>query len=116
MSSLTDIFNAAKNLVIAVNQLGQSYKDVAGLKHSDSIAAATTSVVSQSGGRLVSVSVTTAGSTFGAIYDSNQSSPSALSLVASIPNNVGVYPLGIPVNFGLVVTTGTGQVATIIYS
>lgn len=116
MSSLSDIFNTAKNLVIAVNQLAQSYIQVSGSKHSDSLAAATTTVISQLPGRAVSVSVTTAGTTPGSIYDSIVSGATSASLVASIPNVVGVYPLGIPLAYGLVVTTGAGQVATVVYS
>lgn len=115
-NSLTDLFSSAKNLVIAVNELTQSWKLGQGNKTSQSLQAATTTVVASSGpGRLARVSVTTAGAV-GSIYDSNSASPVTSSLLAAIPAVVGVHELNIPYLYGLVVTTGAGQVATVVYS
>jgi len=115
-NSLTDLFSVGKNLVIAVNDLAQAWKVVQGTQHSDSLAAATTTVVSTSPGRVATVFVTTAGSTAGSIYDSKEASPAASSLIAAIPNVVGSYTVNVPVNYGIVATTGTAQVMTVIFS
>jgi hypothetical protein len=115
-NSLTDLFSSAKNLVVSINELTQAWKVVQGVNASQSLQAATTTVVASSGpGRLARVSVTTAGAA-GSIYDSNSTSPATSSLLAVIPAVVGVHELNIPYLYGLVVTTGAGQVATVVYS
>lgn len=116
MASLDDLFSAAKNLVTAVQNLTQLYLTVQGNKASLSLAAATTTTITTGQGRLAAISVTTAGSTAGSVYDSNQAAPAANSLLAAIPNTVGVHIMSIPYISGLTVTTGTGQVATVVYS
>jgi hypothetical protein len=113
MSSLTDIFTVSKNIVTAINGLGQVYLSVQGSQVSNAISAAT--VVSTGQGRLVQVVVLTAGSTVGAAYDATVSSATTNQIV-SIPNTVGVIIVNIPTNNGIVIAPGTGQVITVSYS
>lgn len=113
MASLTDLLTAAKNIVTAINGLGQTYLNVQGaLSYTD---LSTTTLVHSTAGRICNVIVTTAGSATGAIYDStNTSSPS--NLVYVIPNTVGVYVVNFPINYGIVVVPGTGQVVSVSHS
>lgn len=116
-ASLDTVFASINNAVQAINNLGQAYAYVNGTKTSQSIPAASSNVMITSGqGRLVAVSVTTAGSTAGEIYDSNKATPVPNTLLAAVPNTVGVHAIGSPFINGLVISTGTGQVATLIYS
>lgn len=113
MSSISDILTAAKNVVTAINGLGQTYLQVSGWRVSNDISAAT--LVQSGQGRIVRVSVTTAGTTLGSVYDGGTSAATTLK-VYSIPNTLGVYEVSIPVNYGIVVTPGSGQVVTVSYS
>ena len=109
MSSLSDILTATKNIVTAINGLGQTYLQVVGSKSSGQISAATVVMVGQ--GRLARVVVTTAGAV-GSIYDASVSSATTPKIFV-IPNVVGVTEVNIPVDNGIVVTPGAGQVVTI---
>ena len=113
MSSLTDIFTVSKNIVTAINGLGQVYLSVQGSQVSNAISAAT--VVSTGQGRLVQVVVLTAGSTTGSAYDATTTTATTAKIV-SIPNTVGVINVNIPTNNGIVIAPGTGQVITVSYS
>lgn len=113
MSSLTDILTTAKNIVTAINGIGQTYLSVQGSKVSNAISAAT--LVSTGQGRLAQIAVITAGSTAGAAYDATISSATTNQIV-SIPNTVGIITVNIPVNNGIVILPGTGQVITVSYS
>ena len=123
MSSLSDILTAAKNIVTAINGLGQTYLQVSGTKVFAQISTPTLVMVGQ--GRLVRVVVTASGSSAGSIYDAAVSTATSQK-VYTIDNTGGggtgsfpglrVVDLGIPVNNGIVVAPGTGQVVTIIYS
>jgi len=113
MSSLTDIFTTAKNIVTAINGLGLTYAIVQGRKVSNAISVAT--VVATGQGRLVQISVITAGSSAGAAYDATVSSATT-SQIVSIPNTVGIIAVNIPTNNGIVIAPGTGQVITVSYS
>jgi len=108
MATLDDILSAAKNVVSAINTLGQTYGAIQGNKQKAALSATTT--VSMSPGRLVNVIVTTAGSTTGTINDGGK------GVVFVVPTAVGVYPVNIPINYGIVFTPGTSQVVTISYS
>jgi len=123
MSSLSDILTAAKNIVTAINGLGQTYLQVAGTKVYAQISTAT--VVSVGQGRLVRVVVTTSGSSIGAIYDASVStatSPKIYTIDNTGGGGTGSFPglrvidVSIPVNNGIVVAPGTGQVVTVSYS
>jgi hypothetical protein len=113
MSSISDILTATKNIVTAINGLGQTYLQVSGTKVSTAVSAATLALVGQ--GRLVRVVVTTAGSAPGSIYDASVSTATTQKVFV-IANTVGVTDVSIPVNNGIVIAPGTGQVVTVSYS
>ena len=113
MSSLSDILTAAKNVVTAINGIGQTYLKVQGSNRSDTLNS--TALVSTGQGRLASISVIVAGSTDGMIYDSSATG-SLTSPLAVIDNLVGVNFANLPYNNGLVVVPGTGMTVVVTYS
>lgn len=112
-TSLSDILTAAKNLVVALNNASQNFMNVQGILNYPGISTAT--VVKPAAGRLATVSIITAGSTAGTIYDA-AALGSTSKPIATVPNVVGVYSAPIPVSYGILVVPGTGQVITVGYS
>jgi hypothetical protein len=112
-TSLSDILTAVKNAVTGINTVAQNYINVQGASSLSAIS--TTTLVKNTGGRVAVVSITTAGSATGSIYDSNSIS-SLNNKIYVIPNTVGVVTVNLPTNYGIVVAPGTGQVLTISYS
>lgn len=112
-ASLTDILTALKALIQAVNGLQQTYLNVEGAQTISTISAAT--VLKSATGRVARVSVTTAGSATGLIYDSNSIGITTKPLYI-IPNTVGVYVVDMPVSYGIVVAPGTSQVVSVSFS
>lgn len=114
MSSLTDILTTAKNIVTAINGLGQTYLKVQGVNRSATLTAA--AVVSSGQGRLASVSViSSTGSVDGHIYDSNVLG-SLTNELALIDHTPGVRVMNLPYNNGLLVVPGTGMTVVVTYS
>jgi len=113
MSSLSDILTAAKNIVTAINGAAQTYLSVNGAQDSVNISSST--LIKSGAGRVAVVSVTTAGSAVGSIYDTN-SSTSTTGKIYVIPNTVGITVVNMPVSFGIVVAPGSSQVVSISYS
>jgi hypothetical protein len=113
MASLSDILTAAKNIVTALNQLGQSFLQVEGSNMQSNITSAT--LVKTGQGRIARISVVVAGSAVGRIYDANASAATTNTMFV-IPNTVGVTQINMPVNNGIVVAPGTGQTVSISYS
>lgn len=113
MASLSDILTATKNIVTALNQLGQTYLQVQGTKIATDITTAT--LVQAGQGRLARVSVVVAGSAAGAVYDASSASLTT-GQVWVIPNTIGVTEVNIPINNGIVVAPGTGQTVVVSYS
>jgi len=113
MASLSDLLTTAKNIASAINGVAQTYVFVQGAQIHQNMTAAT--VVSTSQGRLATVSVTTAGSAVGVIYDSASTSITTRPIY-TIPNTVGVVSVNLPVVYGVVVAPGTGQAVTVSYS
>jgi len=111
--SMSDLLTALKNVVTALNNASQTYLNVNGLINKSAISSAT--VVKSGTGRLAVVSVTTAGSAAGAIYDGT-SATSTSNIILTIPNTVGAAFVNIPVSNGIVVAPGSGQVVTVSYS
>lgn len=111
--SSADLLSVWRNLVQAVNGLGQTYLQVQGLANRPLIAAAT--LVKAGAGRIATVSVTTAGSTTGTVYDAGLASATT-NLIYVIPEALGVYVVNLPLGIGLVVVPGMGQVLTVSYS
>jgi hypothetical protein len=112
-ASISDILTAAKNLVTAINGLGQTYLKVQGALRSDTLTA--TTLVSTGQGRVASISVTVAGSADGMIYDSSATG-SLVNSLSVIDNVLGVTVVNMPYNNGLVVVPGTGMTVVVSYS
>jgi hypothetical protein len=113
MASLADMLTTAKNIVTALNQLGQTYLQVQGTQQINGI---TTPTLVQSGqGRLCRVIVTVAGSGDGAIYDAASSSLTT-GKVFLVPKDHGIYEVNLPINNGIVVAPGSGQTISVSYS
>lgn len=112
-ASLSDIMTTAQNIVTAINSAGRAYLSVHGLQNLAEVSVAT--LVQKIPGRVASISVTTAGSADGALYDSVLAA-SPTNQIYVIPMDVGLYVVDLPVNFGIVAVPGTDQVLTISYS
>ena len=113
MASLTDILTTAQNLVRAINDISLTYQLVQGVLVLNNVSAAT--VVATGQGRLVRISVITAGTTAGTAYDATRAAATT-DPILTIPNTVGVIEVNCPTNNGIVILPGTGQVVTVIYS
>lgn len=105
----------AQNIATAINGLINIYLQVQGAVNYPNIT--TSTVVSQRGGRLCSISVIDAGSGDGMIYDTV--SPTAVDkplCVIPTADGVGVKFVNLPAGYGIRVDPGTGQIITISYS
>lgn len=99
---------------MSVSQFGDVINSSGGLTPALNISAAT--VIKAVAGRLCRLSVITAGSTAGSVYDYNStSSIPAGSLIASIPAATGMTQLDFPCSVGITVVPGTGQVLAVTY-
>jgi len=115
MASTDDLLTALKNVVIALNNANQFYKQ--GYSQKSFLGMSASTVISTAGGRVYSINVTTAGTTSGAIYDNNTTTGiGASNLIAVIPNSVGEININWPFFNGLVYVPGSGQVASISYT
>lgn len=113
MASLTDIMTTAKNMVTALNQIGQTIIAVSGAQVYTNIKTAT--VVKDGQGWVARVSIVDAGSAAGAIYDANVASATT-DKIFTLPTTAGITEINLPVNNGIVVAPGTGQTIVISYS
>jgi hypothetical protein len=113
MASLSDILTTTKNIVTALNQLGQTYLDVEGTTSYTQITAAT--LVKSGQGRIARLVVVVAGSGTGSVYDASSATATNDKLL-TIPTTIGIVEVNIPVNNGIVVAPGTGQTVAIVYS
>lgn len=112
-TSSSDI-TTAQNLVQAMYAVSNTLNSVLGQANYPAIAANTLVLTGQ--GRVCMVSVTTAGSATGTIYDANNlmdTSRPIWTIPTTITNPLWV---NIPVGYGIVVAPGTGQVLTVTYS
>ncbi len=115
--SVSDILTTLKNLVAALNFAAQSYNNVNGVSTKEAISVAT--VVKTSPGRACSLSVITAGSTTGMIYDAanlNNTTAPLWVIPAAAASNGQPYIVNMPTDSGIVVVPGTGQVVTMCWS
>ena len=114
-ASLGDILTTQKNGVVALNNISQTSLFLAGTRTKPAVSAIT--LINQGAGRVVRVAVLVDGTTMGTIYDaSSTASVGATNIIAMIPLLRGIYEIGIPVTNGIVVTPGTTQVVTVVYS
>jgi hypothetical protein len=114
-ASPSDILSAIKNIVTALNAQTQATLNINGQTNLTNITTAT--VLKASAGRVCSVSVITAGSTTGAIYDSavlGQTTKPLYIVPSGIANTP--YIVNLPVNFGILVVPGTGQKLAVSFS
>jgi hypothetical protein len=120
MTSISDILTASKNLVTAVNGLGQTYLKVNGAVRSVSATGTTPVLISSGQGRLASISVTASSSSnTGMIYDLSSVDPAGIVIANSlcfIGDTKGVTYANLPYNSGLVVVPGTGMTVVVSYS
>lgn len=113
MPDQSSILSTAQNIATAINTLAQTIFNIQGAQSYEAISAAT--LVQSVPGRLAMVSVTTAGSANGTVYDSNSTGVTTAPIYA-IPNTIGVVFVNLPVNSGILVVPGTSQVVTVSYS
>ena len=114
MASLDDLLTAQKNAVVAFNGGTSDSQNKAGTTNTREISAQT--LVKTTAGWVATVSVVTAGSAVGYLYDTNATSKLTGNKFYTIPNTVGVYQIQMPYNVGLVAVPGSGQVVAIGYS
>ena len=112
-TSSSDV-TTAQNLVQAMYTVANTIVSIAGQINFPAIDA--TTLVLNGQGRVCMVSITTAGSATGTIYDANNLTDTSRP-IWTIPTTV-TNPLwvNIPVSYGIVVVPGTGQVITVTYS
>lgn len=116
-ASLSDILTSIKNLVIALNGATQAFNNVNGVSTTEAIS--TTTVVKTTPGRVASVSIITAGSTTGTIYDSSskQVTTAPLWVIPEAAKSTGEpYVVNLPTDVGILVVPGSGQVLTLSWS
>jgi hypothetical protein len=114
-ASLDDILTAQKNGVVSINSLNQTWLRAQGNVTSSTIAANT--LITPNKCYLVNVSVVVAGSAVGKIYNTNVSGTgTATNLLATIPNTLGVYSLGLVCSSGIYIEPGTGQSLNVTYT
>lgn len=115
MASLDDILTTQKNGVVGINGISQTFLRAQGTVTSSTVTSGT--LVLNGRGYVVNVCVVVAGSAVGAIYNTNTTTSTAASnQLFSIPNTVGVYPLGQVFSTGLVIVPGTGQSINVTYT
>jgi len=112
-ASTSDVLSAIKNIVTALANATQTYLNVNGTLNAANIS--TPTVVKTSAGRIAEVSVLTAGTAPGIIYDGATLTATTKPL-GVIPNMVGIFTVNLATSFGLLVVPGTGQVVTVGYS
>lgn len=115
--SISDLLTAVKNLVVALNAATQAFNNVNGVSTKENIKAPT--IVKASAGRVASVSITTAGSGVGLIYDSASLTTLTAPLweiPAAAAANGEPYVVNLPVDTGILVVPGTGQILAVSWS
>ena len=112
-ASLSDLFNAAQNIATALSNYSQALLNINGSTNLASITAAT--VIKSSSGRVATVSVITAGSATGTVYDANSTTNTSYPLWV-IPQTVGAFVVNMPAQYGIVIAPGTGQKVSVSYS
>jgi hypothetical protein len=112
-ASLSDILTAVQNLVKALNAATQAVLSIAGITNFGPLTSAT--VVKNSAGRVCEISIISAGTTTGYIYDSASLSTTTATMIP-LPNIVGVYKVTFPTSLGILVMPGTGQTVSGSYS
>lgn len=116
-ASLSDILTTAQNIVKAINALSQNYLNVQGIANFSNISAPT--VIKPSPGRICRISITTAGSATGTVYDGATGAATSKPLwiiPMAAASNGEPYEVQLPASFGLLIVPGTGQTVAGSYS
>lgn len=113
--SITTLVAVLQNLVTALNNETQTYLNVQGTANFSSINLPT--VIKPSAGRIASISVTTAGTGTGIIYDGATLTAKTKPMYM-IPAAVSTEPyvVNLPLSFGLLIVPGAGQTLAGSYS
>lgn len=109
----SQLITVAQSIAQNLNTISATMTNSLGITNQADISAAV--LVKSSPGRVVMVSVTTAGSTVGHIYDDSVATSTKRALYA-IPNTVGIVWVNMPANYGIVVMPGTGQVVAVSFT
>jgi hypothetical protein len=112
-ASVSDILTALKNIVTALANDTQTFLDVQGSVNAPDISAPT--LVKTGAGRVATVSILSAGTSVGTIYDAASLTDTTRPIV-TIVNTVGVFTAPMPVSFGILIVPGSGQVVSVAYS
>lgn len=115
--SLSDLLTAAQSIAKGLAALSQNYLNIHGVMNFAAIATAT--VIKPSAGRICRISITTAGSATGMVYDGAtlQATGKPIWVIPETAATDGEpYEVQIPCNFGLLIVPGTGQTVAGSYS
>lgn len=115
--SLSDLLTAAQNIAKGIALLTQSYLNVNGVMNFAAIAVPT--VIKPSAGRICRISITTAGSATGMVYDGatvNALSKPLWVIPMAAKSDGEPYEVQFATNFGLLIVPGTGMVVSGTYS
>lgn len=116
-ASMNDMLTAIKNIVTAINDQSRQTLLISGSQVAEGLASTAGGMVLTGSGRLVNISVVTAGSGAGEVHDTNvATNMTGANFLCVIPAAVGIYAINMPFNLGIAVKTGTGQVIAISYS
>lgn len=113
-ASLDDILTAAKNLVVALNNVQQTLEEHNEEYTSTTVTASTLIIAGT--GKVLSFCVTVAGTTNGTINNSaTTGGAAAANVLAAIPNTIGVTLCNLMFTDGIVIVPGTGQSVNVTY-
>ena len=117
MASLDDILTTQKNGVVAINALSNNFKIEVGTITSATVSVDTLVVTGR--GKIANISVVTAGTTNGIVYNAAANIASLKTAdvkLLAIPNTIGVFQCGVLFTNGIVISPGTGQEVNVTYT
>jgi hypothetical protein len=118
MASLSDILTTQKNGVVAINNIAQTFLRYIGTNTTPALS--TASVIVVGAGRLVNLSIVTAGTASGTVYNASSydplNPPPDSQKLYTLTTTAGVYNLNLVFSQGLVFVPGTGQRVALTYS
>jgi len=109
----TQLLNSLQALVQALNGAATSYANIVGVANFGPITSAT--VVKNSAGRICEISIISAGTTTGYVYDGATTAATTTPLIP-LPNVIGVYRVQFPCAVGIMIVPGVGQTVSGSYS
>lgn len=113
-ASLDDLLTAAKNIVVALNNIQQTLEENNAQYTSDTVTS--TTLVIAGTGKIINFCVTVAGSANGTINDSaTTGGAAAANVLVATPNTIGVTECDLMFTDGIVIAPGTGQSVNVTY-